>query len=124
LLFQIWRFIAYLPWLLIKIMVANLQVAYIVLHPRMPIAPALLQFQTRLQKNLARVIVANSITLTPGTITVGLNNGRYIVHVLVPSLASGILESKIQNKVGEIFMEEKEEPPSPVWAHSLEELEP
>lgn len=95
---QIWRFLLYLPWLLSRIVVANLQVAYLVLHPRMPIAPALLQFRTRLQKNLAQVIVANSITLTPGTITVSLKNGKYVVHALVPSSASDITEATPGNK--------------------------
>lgn len=120
---QVWAFLAYLPWLLAKIVVANLQIAYLVLHPRMPIDPALLRFRTRLQKNLAQVIVANSITLTPGTITIRLKDGEYIVHALVPSSASDVLESKLQNKVGKIFMEGREEPPNVLWSHSLEELE-
>ncbi len=120
---QIRSFLAYLPWLLAKIVVANLQIAYLVLHPRMPIAPALLRFQTRLQNNLARVILANSITLTPGTITVSLKNGEYIVHSLVPSSAGDILEARLQNKVGEIFTEGREEPPAVIWAHSLREME-
>ncbi|MBI2831333.1 MAG: Na+/H+ antiporter subunit E [Chloroflexi bacterium] len=120
---RIGRFLAYLPWLLSRIVIANLQVAYLVLHPRMPIAPALLQFRTGLKRNLARVIVANSITLTPGTITVSLKDGRYIVHALVPPSASDITEATLQNKVGEIFMEEREEPPASHWAYSIEELE-
>jgi len=120
---QIWRFLIYLLWLLSKIVMANLRVAYLVLHPRMPIAPAMLQFRTRLQRDISKVIVANSITLTPGTITVSLENGKYIVHALAPSLASSILKAQLQNKVGKIFMEEKEKPPAPLWAHSLEELE-
>lgn len=120
---RIGHFLAYLPWLLSRIVLANVQIAYIVVNPRMPIDPAFLQFRTRLQKTLAQVIVANSITLTPGTITVNLKDGRYIVHALVPSATKEILEAKLQNKVGAFFLEAKEPPPTPLWAHSLEELE-
>lgn len=121
---RIGHFLAYLPWLLSRIVLANVQVASIVLNPRMPVAPAFLQFRTRLQRTFAQVIVANSITLTPGTITVSLKDGRYIVHALAPSTAGDILEAKIQNKVGAIFLEEREPLPTPLWAHSLEELKP
>ena len=119
---QLWRFPAYIPWLLYKIMRANIRVAYLVLHPRMPIKPVLLQFRTHLRRSISQVIVANSITLMPGTLTVSLEDGRYIIHALVPSSASEILEAQIQNKVGAIFMEEKEKPPAHHWVYSLEEL--
>ena len=122
-LLQMWRFMAYLPWLFSKIIIANLQVAYLVLHPRMPIDPVLLQFKTRLKLNLAQVILANSITLTPGTVTVNLEEGKYIVHALIPSAAQEILTARMQNKIGAIFLEEKESPPDPQWRHSLEEME-
>ena len=122
-LLQIWRFLAYLPWLLSRIIIANIQVAYLVLHPRMPIKPVLLQFQTRLQRSFAQVILANSITLTPGTVTVNLENGKYTIHVLVPPSARELLEARMQNKIGAIFMEKKESPPAARWAYSLEELE-
>lgn len=123
-LLRIGRFLAYLPWLLSRIVLANIQVALIVLNPRMPIDPAFLQFRTRMQKTFAQVIVGNSITLTPGTITVSLRDGQYIVHALMPSAAEEILKAKMQNKVGAIFLEEKEPSPTPLWAHSIEELEP
>ena len=77
-----------------------------------------------MQKTFAQVIVANSITLTPGTTSVSLKDGEYIVHALVPSAPKDILNAKMQNKVGAIFLEEKEPPPTPLWAHSLDEIEP
>jgi len=120
---QLGRFLTYLPWLLSRIIIANIQVAYLVLHPRMPIKPVLLQFRTRLQRSFAQVILGNSITLTPGTVTVNLENGKYTIHVLVPPLARELLEARMQNKIGAIFMEEKEPPPAARWAYSLEELE-
>lgn len=101
---------------------ANVQVAYLVLHPKMPIEPVLLLFQTQMRKGIAQVTLANSITLTPGTITVNLENGKYIVHTLKPPLAQELTEAVMQNKVAKIYMEEKEQPPATRWVYSLEAL--
>ncbi|MFH1088091.1 MAG: Na+/H+ antiporter subunit E [Chloroflexota bacterium] len=122
-LLRVCRFLGYLPWLFSRIVLGSIQVAGIVLNPRMPVAPALLQFRTRLQTPFARVMVANSITLTPGTITVILEEGRYVVHALIPSAAGHIVEAKMQNKVGAIFLEETEPAPAALWVHSIKELE-
>lgn len=119
---QLWRFLAYLPWLLSRIIMANIQVAYLVLHPKMPIEPVLFLFQTKMRKGIAQVTLANSITLTPGTVTVNLENGKYIIHTLKPPLARELAEAKMQNKVAAIYMEEKERPPTTRWVYSLEEL--
>lgn len=119
---QLLRFIAYLPWLLSRIIMANVQVAYLVLHPKMPIDPVLFLFRTRMRKGIAQVTLANSITLTPGTITVNLENGNYIVHTLKPPLAQELAEAVMQNKVAKVYMEEKEQPPATRWVYSLEAL--
>ena len=122
-LLQLWRFIAYLPWLLSRIIMANVQVAYLVLHPKMPIDPVLFLFRTRMRKGISQVTLANSITLTPGTITVSLEGGRYIIHTLKPPLASELAEAVMQNKIAKVYLEEKEPPPAARWVYSLEELE-
>ena len=119
---QLWRFLAYLPWLLSRIIMANIQVAYLVLHPKMPIEPVLFLFQTKMRKGIAQVTLAHSITLTPGTVTVNLENGKYIIHTLKPPLTRELAEAKMQNKVAAIYMEEKERPPTTRWVYSLEEL--
>jgi multicomponent Na+:H+ antiporter subunit E len=123
-LLRIGHFLGYLPWLFSRIVLANIQIAMIVLSPRLPIEPGLLQFRTRLRNTFAQIIIANSITLTPGTLTINLKNGQYIVHALVPTITGKIREAKLQNKVGAIFLEEKEPPPATLWTYSLEELEP
>ncbi|MFC1962187.1 Na+/H+ antiporter subunit E [Chloroflexota bacterium] len=119
---RVLSFLAYLPWLLFRIIQANLQVAYLVLHPRMPIRPGLLRFRTGIRSHLAQVMLANSITLTPGTVTVDLEDGEYVVHALVPESAERLLEAKIQNQIGQIFREEKDLPPRVRWLASLKEL--
>jgi multicomponent Na+:H+ antiporter subunit E len=116
------RFLAYMPWLLYQIVKASVQVASIVLNPKMPIDPILLQFNTQLKRKVAQVILATSITLTPGTMVINLEEGTFIIHALVPETAGDLIEAKMQNKVGEIFMENKEQPPVVLWAHTIEEL--
>jgi multicomponent Na+:H+ antiporter subunit E len=82
----------YLPWLFQQIMVANLQVAYIVLHPRMLelIDPQLLRFRTRLRHPFSRVTFAQSITLTPGTVTVSVHDDEFTVFALTEAAATSL----------------------------------
>jgi len=63
-----------------EVLSANVKVAIIVLHPKMPISPGLVIMRNELKKDLSRVLYANSITLTPGTITVDLEGDLHIVH--------------------------------------------
>ncbi len=119
---QIWHFLLYIPWLLVQIVLANVQVAYLVLHPRMPIEPALLLFRTRMRKGMARVTLANSITLTPGTITASLEGSNYIIHNLKPPLASSLVDGTMQNKVAHVYLEEEYPKPEVRWVYSLEDI--
>ncbi len=66
-----------------EVLLAGLEVAYRVLHPRMPIRPGIVEVRTRLPSTAARTLLANSITLTPGTLTVDLVDGGILyVHCL------------------------------------------
>jgi len=121
-LFQLGRFLLYLPWLFSRIIMANVQVAYLVLHPKMPIDPGLLVFRTRMKKGIAQVTLGNSITLTPGTITTSWENGRYVIHTLKRPLAGELENATMQNKIATVYLEGKEPPPTTRWIHSLEEL--
>jgi multicomponent Na+:H+ antiporter subunit E len=59
---------------------ANLDVAYRVLHPAMPIRPGIVRVKTTLKSELARTLLANSITMTPGTITVDIIDDYFYIH--------------------------------------------
>ena len=76
--------IAYLPWLCYQIILANLEVAWVVLHPNMlsKIDPHLIRFKTTLKRPISRVTFAQSITLTPGTITVNVDDDEFLVYAL------------------------------------------
>ena len=85
-------FIWYLPYLLWQIILANLQVAYIVLHPRMLelIDPHIFRFTTILKRPISKVAMAQSITLTPGTITVNIYEDQIAVYALTKEAAEAL----------------------------------
>jgi multicomponent Na+:H+ antiporter subunit E len=71
----------YILALIYHIIMANLDVAYRVLHPALPIRPGIVKVRTELKSELAKTILANSITLTPGTLSVDLtDDGHYYIH--------------------------------------------
>jgi multicomponent Na+:H+ antiporter subunit E len=72
---------------------ANVAVFRIVFSRTIEIEPRLIYFRTNLRTNVARVALANSITLTPGTITVALNDGLFCVHCLSGKMAEGLEDS-------------------------------
>jgi multicomponent Na+:H+ antiporter subunit E len=72
----------YLFKLLYDIFIANFQVAWLVLHPRMPIEPNLVALEVEIEGAASRVLLANSITLTPGTLTVLADGKKFLVHAL------------------------------------------
>ena len=82
--------IKYVLILIIEIAKANVGVLKILLSVRYEKEPVLVSFHTDLKSRVARVILANSITLTPGTITVNLIDDYYEVHCLDKSLAAGL----------------------------------
>ena len=86
-------FLLYLGNLLIEIVRANVSVCHFVLSDRDEIHPVMVSFHITLKSSLARVILTNSITLTPGTITVSLQGDEVIVHCLDRSLAEGMEDS-------------------------------
>lgn len=82
--------IRYLFTLVIEIIKANLTVFRLIYTAEYELEPALVHFHTDLRSTFARVLLANSITLTPGTITVSLKDNEYTVHCLDKDLAEGI----------------------------------
>ena len=82
--------IKYVLILIVEIGKANVGVLKILLSVRYEKEPVLVSFHTDLKSRAARVILANSITLTPGTITVNLMDDYYEVHCLDKSLAAGL----------------------------------
>jgi multicomponent Na+:H+ antiporter subunit E len=70
----------YIPTFLLKCIQANIDVAYRVLHPRMPINPGIVKVRTKLKTDFAKTMLANSITLTPGTMSVDIKGEYLYIH--------------------------------------------
>lgn len=70
--------LCYAPVLFFYMLVANLDVVYRVVHPKMPIKPGIVKVKTRLKSESGRTALANSITLTPGTLTVDITDEGYL----------------------------------------------
>lgn len=93
-------------WLLVFLVVfiweclkANLDVAYRVLHPRMPIKPGIVRVNLGLKSDIAKTILANSITMTPGTISVDLIGDVLYVHwIYVSSFDPDIYQHKVAGR--------------------------
>lgn len=71
----------FLPYLLYAVVRANLAMAYVVLHPSLPIEPSVVRIPAP-EGRVARALLANSITLTPGTLTVDVTDEELVVHAL------------------------------------------
>ena len=99
-------FIAYLPWLFYQIYLANIYVVKVSLGPNLPekIFPHIVKFKTRLKSEMSITTFANSITLTPGTITVHMEDGYFYVHALDLPLADS-LPGEMEERVAKIFGE-------------------
>lgn len=83
----------YVAVLIVEIIKANLAVIHMILTDREVAEPVLIKFRTNLKSDSARVLLANAITLTPGTITVSLEEEEFVIHCLDKNMADGIEDS-------------------------------
>lgn len=100
-----WAFVAYLPWLMREIVIANIQVVKVVLDPRLPIEPVVGRFRAPLQSDLAITTLGNSITLTPGTITLDVEGREFVVHSLLGADPIAACAGPMARRVGRVFGE-------------------
>jgi len=101
------RFAGYVPWLFYQIFLANLRILYLVFHPRMKelIDPNVIYFTSKLSNDISRTTFANSITLTPGTITVNVSVlGKFTVHC-IDDKSGRSLPGEMEERIGKVFNE-------------------
>jgi multicomponent Na+:H+ antiporter subunit E len=104
----IFLFIRYAFHLVVAILIANFQVVALVLHPKMPITPGMIRFSRPYKKNLSKVLLANSITLTPGTLTVLVEKDDFVVHALTRKNAEEVVNWQLTEELSEIeILQEK-----------------
>jgi len=90
---------AYWPWLVKEIFTSALQVTAIILNPRLPISPTMLRVRATQKTDVGRTTFANSITLTPGTISVEVGEDQILVHALTRDAALGLADGEMDRKV-------------------------
>ena len=95
----VWHLALYLPWLLWAIIKANIDVTKRILNPRLPIAPRIVRVNGTQKTDLCRVIFANSITLTPGTVSLDLDEEDIVVHALTEEAADDVQSGDMDRRV-------------------------
>lgn len=94
-----WRILAYWAWLSKEIVKSAWNVSRIIVDPRLPISPTLVTFSPTQKTTVGLVIHANSITLTPGTITIEARAGEFLVHALTRAGAEGVTTGDMDRRV-------------------------
>lgn len=89
----------YWPWLLREIARSNIDVARRILDPRLPVSPTTVRIRTAQRTPLGRVVYANSITLTPGTVSMSIDDDTILVHALTAENARSLEEGEMGRRV-------------------------
>lgn len=124
-LVRIGRGLLYVPYLLYEIVVANVVVAFVILNPKLPIDPRMTQLRARVVGPLPVTTLANSITLTPGTLTVRVSGQDLVVHTLVPWARDGLFDGALERAVRFVYYGRSAMAvPSPLERDETEVLQP
>lgn len=94
-----WRIVGYWAWLSKEIVKSAWDVSRIIIDPRLPISPTLVTFRPSQKTTVGLVVHANSITLTPGTITIEARPGEFLVHALTRQGAEGTTSGDMDRRV-------------------------
>lgn len=91
--------IRYIPWLVWQIILANIDVTKRILRPKVDVSPQLIEVETSQKTDLGRVIYANSITLTPGTVSIRVHEDRILVHAIAKEVAEELQKGEMDRRV-------------------------
>lgn len=89
----------YIPWLLWEMLKANVDVALLILSPTLHISPRVIRVKAGQRTGLGLVVYANSITLTPGTVSIDIEGDTIVVHALTREAAEGVESGVMDQKV-------------------------
>lgn len=101
------RMLWYFPWLFGRIVRSSLHLTALILHPALPIDPKLIHYRTKLQGQAAIVLLGNSITLTPGTITAEVNAQELIVHAMDDASGHDLTSQRLEQKIAKVFQQQE-----------------
>ena len=101
------RMILYAPWLLLRIAESSWHLTKLILNPSLPIEPKLITYRSHLRHQGAMVLLGNSITLTPGTITVEVNGNQLLVHTITEACGQDLTSGRMEHKIAGVFQKVK-----------------
>lgn len=101
--FKILRLFYYVPFLLWEIISSSFRIAYIIIHPKMPMKTAVIKFRTNLPNMNAKVLLGNSITLTPGTVTLQIDGDEFLIHSLTNEAAEAHIDHSLTVEVAKVY---------------------
>ena len=97
------RIVWYFLWLVGRILQSGFHLSVLILHPALPIDPKLIRYRTTLREQAGIVLLGNSITLTPGTISVELNSQDLVVHAMDDKSAHDITSLRLEQQIAGLF---------------------
>jgi multicomponent Na+:H+ antiporter subunit E len=108
-------------WLTGRMIVSAVQLARIVLDPRVPPEPGIVRFRTQLTSPAARSVLANAITLVPGTMTLEMIGDELTVHSFTPDAVEDVATAALQNRIARVFGDGAQAKPTLQWeaGHTL-----
>lgn len=106
---RVGRAVLFVPYLLWEVVKANLSLAAVLVDPRLPIDPSMETVETEADSALERAVLANSITMTPGTVTVGVRGPSVLVHTLTRSSRASLEERDLERAVRYVFVGRRRE---------------
>jgi multicomponent Na+:H+ antiporter subunit E len=101
-LHSILRLPAYWAWLLQEVIKSSLNVTRVILSPSLPVSPTIVELSTTEATETGRVILGNSITLSPGTVTIDLHENRLLVHCLTRESAWALKDLEVQRRTSRL----------------------
>lgn len=108
-------FVTFCAWLVTRQVISSISVGRIILTPGAQPDPAIATFHTRLASPAARAILANSITLVPGTNTLEADEGDFTIHAFTRADADDIASGELERRVGAIFGQRDLPAPTVTW---------
>jgi multicomponent Na+:H+ antiporter subunit E len=95
-------YVWYLAWLGREITKSNIDVAKLILNPALPISPVMVRVPATQRTDVGKVIYANSITLTPGTVSIEVEPNEILVHAITREAADGLASGDMDRRIDEI----------------------
>ncbi|MEX0647572.1 MAG: Na+/H+ antiporter subunit E [Balneolaceae bacterium] len=105
--FRFGQAFSYVPWMIYQIFVAAIHVAWVIIRPHLRVETSMITFKVDLPSSHAKMILGNSISLTPGTLTITIEGDEFTVHSLTPGSHEGIINDAMPRRVLKLFSKEE-----------------